>query len=49
MELDPFESSQGLRDVMRRGIRNVRRSSAWVRLTSRYAVVYKKLKGYKQS
>jgi predicted metal-dependent phosphoesterase TrpH len=49
MELEPFESSQGLRDVIRRGIPNVRRSPAWVRLTSRYAVVYKKLKGYKQS
>ena len=49
MEVEPFESSQGLRDVIRRGILNVRRSPAWVRLTSRYAVAYKKLKGYKQS
>jgi predicted metal-dependent phosphoesterase TrpH len=49
MEVEPFKSSHGLRDVIRRGIPNVRRSPAWVRLTSRYAVVYKKLKGYKQS
>ena len=46
MELEPFESAQGLRDVIRRGVPSVRRSPAWVRLTSRYAVLYKKLKGY---
>ena len=49
MDLEPFQGPEGLRSVIRRGIPNVRRSPAWVRLTSRYAVVYKKLKGYKQS
>lgn len=47
MELEPFRGPEGLRSVIRRGIPRVRRSPAWVRLTSRYAVVYKKLKGYK--
>jgi predicted metal-dependent phosphoesterase TrpH len=47
MELEPFESPEGLRSVIRRGVPKVRRSPAWVRLTSRYAVFYKKLKGYK--
>jgi predicted metal-dependent phosphoesterase TrpH len=47
MELELFEGPEGLRNVIRRGIPKVRRSPAWVRLTSRYAVVYKKLKGYK--
>ena len=47
MELEPFNGPEGLRSVIRRGIPRVRRSPAWVRLTSRYAVVYKKLKGYK--
>jgi predicted metal-dependent phosphoesterase TrpH len=47
MELEPFEGADGLRDVIRRGVPKVRRSPAWVRLTSRYAVFYKKLKGYK--
>ncbi len=49
MELEPFDDSRSLRDVIRRGTPNVRRSPAWVRFTSRYAVAYKKLKGYKQS
>jgi predicted metal-dependent phosphoesterase TrpH len=49
MELEPFEGPEGLREVIRRGVPRVRRSPAWVRLTSRYAVVYKKLKGYKWS
>jgi predicted metal-dependent phosphoesterase TrpH len=46
MELEPFETSDELRSVIRRGVPKVKRSPAWVRLTSRYAVVYKKLKGY---
>ena len=44
--LEPFEGPEGLRTVIRRGIPNVRRSPGWVRFTSRYAVLYKKLKGY---
>jgi predicted metal-dependent phosphoesterase TrpH len=47
MLLEPFEGAEGMRSVIRRGIPNVRRSPAWVRLTSRYAVLYKTLKGYK--
>lgn len=47
MVLEPFEGPDELRNVIRRGIPEVRRSSAWVRLISRYAVVYKKLKGYR--
>ena len=47
MILEPFQGPDGLRNVIRRGIPKVRPSPAWVRLISRYAVVYKKLKGYK--
>jgi predicted metal-dependent phosphoesterase TrpH len=47
MALEPFEGPEELRSVIRRGIPKVRRSPAWIRLTSRYAVVYKKLKGYR--
>jgi predicted metal-dependent phosphoesterase TrpH len=46
MELEPFDDPEELRGVIRSGIPHVRRSPAWVRLTSRYAVLYKKLKGY---
>jgi predicted metal-dependent phosphoesterase TrpH len=46
MELEPFEGPEELRTVIRQGIPKVKRSPAWVRLTSRYAVLYKKLKGY---
>jgi hypothetical protein len=46
MVLQPFEGAEGLRNVIRRGIPRVRRSPAWVRLISRYAVLYKVLKGY---
>lgn len=49
LELETFEDAEGLRSVIRRGIPVVRRSPVWVRFTSRYAVFYKKLKGYKQS
>ena len=47
MVLEPFQGPDALRNVIRRGVPSVRRSPAWVRLISRYAVVYKKLKGYK--
>ena len=47
MELESFEGPGGLRSVIRKGVPKVKRSPGWVRLTSRYAVVYKKLKGYK--
>jgi predicted metal-dependent phosphoesterase TrpH len=49
MVLEPFEGPDGLRRVVRRGIPKVRRSPAWVRLTSRYAVLYKKAKGYRRT
>jgi predicted metal-dependent phosphoesterase TrpH len=47
MILELFQGPDGLRNVIRRGIPKVKPSPAWVRLISRYAVVYKKLKGYK--
>jgi predicted metal-dependent phosphoesterase TrpH len=47
MILEPFQGPDVLRNVIRRGIPKVKPSPAWVRLISRYAVVYKKLKGYK--
>ena len=47
MVLEPFDDSDELRNVIRRGVPEVKRSPAWVRLISRYAVVYKKLKGYR--
>ena len=46
MILEPFADAQGLRNVIRKGIPKVRWSPPWVYLTSRYAVVYKTLKGY---
>jgi predicted metal-dependent phosphoesterase TrpH len=46
MMLEPFEGPAGLRSVIRKGVPNAKRSPAWVRLTSRYAVLYKMLKGY---
>ena len=46
MLLEPFDGPEGLRKVVRRGIPRVKRSPAWVRLISRYAVLYKMLKGY---
>lgn len=49
MVLEPFRGAEELRRVIRRGIPNVRRSPAWVRLTSRYAVLYKKLRGYRRA
>ena len=44
--LEPFQGPEELRSVIRRGIPTVKWSPPWVHLTSRYAVVYKKLKGY---
>jgi predicted metal-dependent phosphoesterase TrpH len=49
MELAPFEGPDGLRSVIRTGIPKVKPSPAWVRLTSRYAVLYKKVKGYRRT
>ena len=46
MVLEPFEGAEGLRNVIRTGISKVRWSPPWFHLTSRYAVVYKTLKGY---
>ena len=46
MVLEPFGGPKELRDVIRKGIPQVRWSPPWVHLTSRYAVLYKKLKGY---
>jgi predicted metal-dependent phosphoesterase TrpH len=46
MRLEPFDGPEGLRRVIRKGIPNVRWSPPWVHLTSRYAVLYKMLKGY---
>jgi predicted metal-dependent phosphoesterase TrpH len=44
--LEPFEGPEELRNVIRKGIPKVKWSPPWVHLTSRYAVVYKMLKGY---
>ena len=49
MLLEPFEGPDQLRQVIRQGVPRMRWSLPWVHLTSRYAVVYKKLKGYSQS
>ena len=45
--LELFQGADGLRSVIHRGIPKVKRSPGWVRLISRYAVVYKSLKGYR--
>lgn len=44
--LESFDGPEELRQVIRRATYDVRRSPAWVRLVSRFAVAYKKLKGY---
>jgi predicted metal-dependent phosphoesterase TrpH len=49
MELAPFDGPDGLRSVIRAGIPRVKPSPAWVRLASRYAVLYKKVKGYRRA
>jgi predicted metal-dependent phosphoesterase TrpH len=46
MVLEPFAGAEGLRNVIRTGIPKVRWSPPWFHLTSRYAVLYKLLKGY---
>jgi hypothetical protein len=47
MMLDPFEGADGLRNVIRRGISKVRWSPPWFHVSSRYAVIYKKVTGQK--
>lgn len=42
MLLEPFEGPQGLRNVIRSGIRKVRWSPPWFRFSSRYAVLRRK-------
>ena len=49
MVLEPFEDSSDLRRVIRNGTPSVKWSPPWIHFTSRYAVLYKKLKGYKRS
>lgn len=44
--LEPFEGPNGMRNVIRRGIPQVRWSLPWVHLASRYASFRKKLKSY---
>ena len=41
--LEQFEGPDEMRKVIRRGIQQVKLSSPWVHLTSRYAVFYKAL------
>ena len=43
MVLESFESAEVLRTVIRNGIPEVKWSPPWVHLTSRYAVLYKRL------
>jgi predicted metal-dependent phosphoesterase TrpH len=43
MRLDPFEDAAGLRNVIREGATLVKWSPPWFRLTSRIAVLYKKV------
>jgi len=45
--LEPFESADELRTVIRGGVPQLRLSPPWVHLASRYAVIYKRLKGYR--
>ena len=47
MILEPFDGPDELRNVIRKAIPQVRWSPPWFHLTSRYAVLYKQLKGYK--
>lgn len=47
LDLPRFEGPEELRKVIRTGISIVQTSPWWVRFTSRYAVAYKKLKGYR--
>jgi predicted metal-dependent phosphoesterase TrpH len=41
MELEPFEGSEGLRTVIRKGVPRVKWSPPWYHFSSRYAVLYK--------
>jgi hypothetical protein len=43
LKLEPFDGPDGLREVIRRGIPMVKWSPPWFRLTSRIAVLYKKV------
>jgi predicted metal-dependent phosphoesterase TrpH len=43
MVLEPFESPEGLRRVIRTGVPQVRWSPPWFHVTSRYAKIYKKV------
>ena len=43
MVLEPFEGPEGLRRVIRAGIPQVKWSPPWFHVTSRYAVIYKKV------
>jgi len=47
LKVEPFEGADGLRAVIRKGIPQVKWSPPWFHFTSRYAVVYKTLKGYR--
>jgi predicted metal-dependent phosphoesterase TrpH len=45
MVLEPFQSPDDLRNVVRRGTQEVRWSPPWFHFSSRYAVIYKKVTG----
>jgi len=45
MVLEQFEGPEGMRNVIRTGVPKVRWSLPWVHLTSRYAVIYRKVTG----
>jgi predicted metal-dependent phosphoesterase TrpH len=49
LSLERFEGPAELRKAIRGAVPRVKWSAPWVHLTSRYAVVYKKLKGYTRS
>ena len=41
--LEPFQDANGLRSVLQRGVQKVKWSLPWVHISSRYAVIYKKV------
>jgi len=47
--LEPFDGPEELRKVIRAGSPKVRWSPPWVHFTSRYAVIYKMVTGYKRA
>jgi len=49
MILETFHNPDELRNIIRKGIARIKWSPPWVHLTSRYSILYKKLKGYNQS